>query len=114
MPAKENPGGNTAGVNKVFSWMTGSALVAAPAALGAEHDRGQALVLDRVGAGRTCAVLGKRQNRAVERCLDPGVDHVDRKPEPGDREPVVVRADLEQVVARIASDRGRHACQGAG
>jgi len=51
-------------------------------ALGAEHDRQDAVVLGRVGSGRTRALrLVERDRLPVEPGFDAGVEHVDRETE---------------------------------
>src|SRR5262245_33418415 len=75
------------------------------AALGAEYDRDDALVLGRVDAGRTCALgLVERDRLSFERGLDAGVEHVNCKTEACHRVPVSVRADGPEDEAGVAAN----------
>src|SRR5436309_1342723 len=72
-------------------------------ALSAEHDGENAVVLGRVGPGRTRALrLAERDRLPVEQGLDARVHHVDRETEARHGIPIGVRTDGPEVEAWIA------------
>src|SRR5262245_15734826 len=76
-------------------------------ALGAEHDGQDAVVLGRVGAGRTRALrLAEGERLPIEPSLDARVEHVDGETEASHRVPVVDHAHGPEVEAWIAGAGG--------